>query len=205
MVTGAASVLHTGFANVGAILHPCITLLNAARIARRESFDFYTDGVTAEVAAVLTAADAERLKVARAYGVEVCSIPEWVALAYGHRASTMLAAVGANPSYVGIKAPTTLDHRYLLEDVPTGLVPLVEFGQAAGLALPTLRGLVNVARNTLGGTRWQRPRTLDALGLAGLSPASIRTHVEMGASWKKRFLTADCGTNAGLNAASCAL
>jgi opine dehydrogenase len=174
MLSRAASVLHTGLANLGAILHPTIMLLNADRIARGESFDFYTEGVTPRVAEALAAADAERLAVARAYGVEALSLTDWIAAAYGHQASTVEAAVGGNPAYVGIKAPTTLEHRYLLEDVPTGLIPLRDLGRAAGLALPVLRFLVERARDLLGGEAWQRPRTQAALGLGGMGPGAIR-------------------------------
>ncbi len=180
MLTAARSVLHTGFANVGAILHPVITLLNAERIRRGEVFDFYTEGVTPHVAAVLAAADGERLTAARAYGVAVPSLCGWIAAAYGHRAATVRAAVADNPAYAGIKAPTTLAHRYLLEDVPTGLIPLIALGRVAGLALPTLRSLVRRAGVVLGGERWPRPRALALLGLAGLQPAAIREAVERG-------------------------
>jgi opine dehydrogenase len=180
MLAPARSVLHTGLANLGAILHPSIALLNAERIRRGDTFDFYTEGVTQAVARVLAVADAERLRIARAYGVPACSLPAWVAVAYGHHADTIQTAVGGNPAYVGIKAPSTLNHRYLLEDVPTGLIPLMELGRAAGLAVPTLGGLVERARAALGGERWQRPRTLRALGLDGLSTQAIRTFVERG-------------------------
>jgi opine dehydrogenase len=180
MLAPARSVLHTGLANLGAILHPVITLLNADRIERGETFDFYTEGVTPAVASALAAADAERLRVASAYGANVQSLREWVAAAYGHRGADMRAAVGGNPAYVGIKAPLTLEHRYLLEDVPTGLIPLMELGEAAGLALPTLRGLIDRARVVLGGEPWQAPRTLEGLGLAGLSPEAIRAFIKHG-------------------------
>jgi opine dehydrogenase len=176
----ARSVLHTGLANLGAILHPAITLLNAERIEAGVCFDFYREGVTPAVAATLAAADAERLRVARAYAVRACSLQQWVAAAYGHHAETVLAAVAGNPTYAGIKAPSTLDHRYLLEDVPTGLIPMLELGSAAGLTLPTLTRLVDLSRVALGGEPWPRPRTLDALGLEGLSPGEIRTAVETG-------------------------
>jgi opine dehydrogenase len=179
-LAAARSVLHTGLGNVGAILHPVITLLNADRIARGDSFDFYREGVTARVAAVLAAADAERLRIARAYGVAACSLPAWIASAYHHHGDTMQEAVGGNPAYVGLKAPSTLQHRYLLEDVPTGLIPLIELGRAAGLALPTLDGLVERARDVLGGEHWGQPRHLDSLGLKGLGIAAIRTLVERG-------------------------
>jgi opine dehydrogenase len=171
------SVLQTGLANIGAILHPVIALGNAERIRRGEWFDFYADGVTDTVAQTLASADAERLRIARAYGVAVDSLIDWIGTAYGHHADTVREAVGGNPAYVGITAPTTLEHRYLLEDVPTGLIPLLELGRAAGLRLPTLAGLVDAARFALGGVRWQRPRTLAALGLTGMSPDAISTWV----------------------------
>jgi opine dehydrogenase len=176
----ACSVLQTSLANVGAILHPAITLLNADRIARGESFDFYTDGVTPAISAVLAAADSERLRVAEAYGAATCPLQNWIATAYGHHATTVHAALAGNPVYVGIKAPPGLNHRYLLEDVPTGLIPLIELGEAAGLECPTLRALVKRARAVLGGEPWRLPRTLDVLGLEGLSITSIRTLVERG-------------------------
>src|SRR5262249_42589654 len=69
MLRLAPSVLHTGLTNLGAILHPAITLGNTDRIKRGDAFDFYTDGVTPRVADTLAEADAERLSVARAYEV----------------------------------------------------------------------------------------------------------------------------------------
>jgi len=178
MLAPASSVLQTGLGNLGAILHPTITLLNAERIEGGESFDFYRDGVTTRVANVLAAADEERLSIAEQYEVPACSLQDWIFEAYGHRADTVKEAVGGNPAYVGIKAPNTLDHRYLLEDVPTGLIPLIELGEAAGLALPTLSGLVDRCRIMLGGEPWQHQRTLDELGLDGMSTDDIRTVVE---------------------------
>jgi opine dehydrogenase len=178
MLVPAPSVLHTGLANVGAILHPTITLLNADRIQAGDTFDFYSEGVTPHVAAVLAAADAERLRIARAFGVTTSSLQAWVAASYCHHASTILESVGGNPSYAGIKAPTTIVHRYLLEDVPTGLIPLLELGRAAGLASPTLAKLVKMAQVKLGSNVWSEERTLTSLGLAGLTPGEVRAVVQ---------------------------
>jgi opine dehydrogenase len=180
MLAAARSVLETGLSNLGAILHPTITLLNAERIEARQSFDFYAEGVTPAVAAVLAAADEERLRIASAYGVAACSLRDWVGAAYGHHAASLRQAVAGNPAYAGIKAPDTVEHRYLLEDVPTGLVPLLELGEAAGLTLPTLTHLVDRSRALLGGEPWPRPRTLDVLGLQGLGTRGIRAAVEDG-------------------------
>jgi opine dehydrogenase len=178
MLTRARSVLHTGLANLGAILHPIITLLNAGRIEGGIPFGFYSEGITPRVAAALAAADAERVALAAEYGVLVAPLPAWIASAYGHHADSIQGAVAGNPAYAGIKAPGTLVHRYLLEDVPTGLIPLLELGNAAGLALPTLRSLAELARVVLGNELWQHQRTLDVLGLNGLSPEEIRACVQ---------------------------
>jgi opine dehydrogenase len=180
MLCPARSVLHTGFANLGAILHPVITLLNAQRIEAGESFDFYCQGVTPAVADTLAAADAERLQVAQAYRVPAFSLRDWIARAYDHHAETLLQAVGGNPSYAGIKAPATLRHRYLLEDVPTGLIPLLHLGRAADLVLPVLTGLVQQARIRLGKSLWQQERSLDRLGLDGLGAGDIHAYIERG-------------------------
>jgi opine dehydrogenase len=178
MLSAARSVLHTGIENLGAILHPVITLLNAGRIEAGVPFQFYTEGVTPHVARVLAAADSERLSIARAYGVPHRSLQAWIAACYGHHGTDIHTAVSGNPNYAAIKAPTTLVHRYLLEDVPTGLLPLVELGDAAGLPMPTLRTLAEMASITLGDDAWQTPRTLEALGLDGQGPEEIRRAVE---------------------------
>jgi len=187
MLRPVRSVLHTGFANLGALLHPVITLLNAGRILRGDSFDFYAEGVTPAVADVLQAADRERLRIARAYGVAVPSLPAWIGQTYGHHADTVHAAVSDNPGYTGIKAPTTVVHRYLLEDVPTGLIPLVELGRAAGLYTPTLEELIERASRLLGDDAWQQARTLDALGLDELDTTEIRACVERNPASVERF------------------
>jgi opine dehydrogenase len=180
MLRPVRSVLHTGFANLGAILHPVITLLNAERIMRGDSFDFYAEGVTAPVANVLQAADTERLRIARAYGVALPSLRQWIGQTYGHHADTIHAAVRGNPAYEGLKAPNTVVHRYLLEDVPTGLIPLMELGRAAGLGTPALEELIERASRLFGSESWRQARTLDTLGLDGLDTAQIRAFVERG-------------------------
>ena len=174
MLVPAASVLHTGLENVGAILHPVITLLSAGRIEGGQPFRFYTEGVTPAVKAVLAAADAERLAVARAYGIAVRSLQQWVAAAYGHRHNDLQKALQENPAYAGIQAPDSVDHRYLREDVPTGLVPLVELGKAAGVECPTLDSLARLASAILGPDLWLTGRTLADLGLDGFTAAEIR-------------------------------
>ena len=49
-LTRANSFLDTSFSNIGAIFHPTIFLSNKERIIRKEKFNFYTDGLTKQIA-----------------------------------------------------------------------------------------------------------------------------------------------------------
>lgn len=173
--TPAANTLETSFSNVGAVIHPAITLLNAARIENDQGrFEFYMDGISPSVAGVLAAVDRERKAVAALLGVEVQSLVEWLATAYGATGSDLFGAVRANEGYRGISAPSTLEHRYILEDVPMSLVPIASAGRAFGLRSQAIEALILVAGLVMDTNYWTGGRTLESLGLAGLSPGEIR-------------------------------
>ncbi len=44
-----------------------------------------------------------------------------------------------------MKAPPSLDHRYLHEDVGWGLVPWIELARVFGVAVPTMEALTRTA------------------------------------------------------------
>src|SRR5262252_7426954 len=79
-----------------------------------------------------------------------------------------------------IKAPASLDHRYLQEDVGYGLVPMSELGRLAGVATPTIDALIRLAELALGIDYRAGGLTLERLGLAGKSPAELTRFVETG-------------------------
>jgi opine dehydrogenase len=173
----AASVLHTGFENIGAIFHPAITLFNAATIERGQPFYFYQD-MTPLIAKVLTLLDHERIAAGAAFGIDLHSIFDWIKQAYpatqGH---TLCDRLRDNPAYHEILAPTTLQSRLLTEDIPTGLVPLFALGTAAGVAMPLMQALIDLGGALLGRDFWSEGRTLEHMGLAGLTPAQILDHL----------------------------
>jgi opine dehydrogenase len=166
---------------VGAVIHPAITLLNAARIENDQGrFEFYMDGISPSMAGVLEAVDRERKAVAALLGVEVQSTKEWLASAYRATGSDLFEAVRANEGYRGITAPSTLEHRYILEDVPMSLVPIASAGKAFGLNTRAIEALILLAGLMMDTNFWTRGRTLENLGLAGLSPGEIRRIAETG-------------------------
>jgi opine dehydrogenase len=167
------SVLVTSLNNGNAIMHPTPTLLNAGRIESRSPFDYYTDGVTPSIARVVEKVDGERLAVAGALGVAALSTAQFYASRYGVKGPDIYASVHQVPAYKGIRGPTSLDTRYLFEDVPTGLVPLSALGRAFGVATPTMDAVVELASTLLGRDFRGEGRSLEKLGLAGKTPAEI--------------------------------
>src|SRR3972149_4027857 len=131
--TAAACPLDTSFSNVGAVVHPAITLLNVARIENSQGrFDFYIDGVSEGVGRVLEAVDRERLAVAQLLGGPVRSMREGLPSATRAWGDNLYEAIQANEGYRGISAPPSMDNRYLLEDVPYSMVPMASAGRGVG-------------------------------------------------------------------------
>lgn len=172
------NVLKTSLDNIGAIFHPGLVILNAARIeATRGDFDFYMEGVTPTVAKVLEAMDAERIAVAAALGIPATSARTWLYVAYDAAGRTLYEAIQNNHGYKGIKAPSSIYHRYITEDVPMSLVPIAALGGLLGVPTPTIRAMIHLGSLLLGENYWQEGRTVERMGIAGLTAKEIRRYV----------------------------
>lgn len=165
----AKNILETGLENIGAILHPAVILFNAAAIERGQDFYFYSD-MTPAVANFLEQIDNERLRIGTAFGLQLKSVAEWVSFAYkGIQGDTLFEKIKNNPAYYKILAPHTLYSRLLLEDVPTGILPLVELGRLVGVETPLLASMLKITQALLKRDFESQGRTLRNLGLQGLS------------------------------------
>jgi opine dehydrogenase len=80
-----------------------------------------------------------------------------------------------------IKSPSSLDHRYIHEDVGYGLVPISALGRLAGVATPIIDALIKLAGLAVGIDYMRDGLTLERLGLAGKSPSELLRFVEDGA------------------------
>lgn len=169
------NVLKTGLDNIGAVFHPAITVLNAGRIEDTHGdFEYYVEGVTTSVARVLEAVDRERVQVAGALGIRVNTAREWLYLAYNAAGRTLLDAMRANRGYRGIMAPGTLQHRYITEDVPASLVPIASIGEMLKVPTPAIRAIIHLASLMHGVDYWAAGRTVDRLGIQGMSVKDIQ-------------------------------
>ena len=169
------TVLHTGLNNMGAIFHPALTLLNAGRIeSTGGDYEFYIDGVTPSVARVLEALDRERVTVGSAVGIRAQSAREWLSLAYNAVGETLHDAIHNQSGYRGIKAPATLMHRYITEDVPMSLVPIAALGQRFGVQVEAINSLIRLASIIHQTDYWRRGRTLAVMGIEQLTVSELQ-------------------------------
>ncbi len=177
----APNVLHTSLNNMGAVFHPALTLLNAGWIeATGGDFEFYVEGVTPSTAHVLERMDRERVTVAMAMDVRAQTAREWLSRAYSAHGENLYEAIHDNPGYKGIMAPRQIRHRYIFEDVPFSLVPISELGRRFGVDVWAIDAMIQLA-SVIADTDYRyRGRTLEKMGLVGLSLAEITRLVNTG-------------------------
>ncbi len=175
----APDVIHTGFTNANAMLHVANCVANAGGIDRGEAYKFYAEGVTASVARLYQAINAERVAIAAAFGAAVPVLEDWFDRVYGVRGATLtetcqLLTTNADGPYQATGTPQSFEHKYIAEDVPVGLMPMQALARAAGVATPAIDSVVTVACLLAGRDFATEARTLERMGLAGMNVSEIR-------------------------------
>lgn len=176
----ADNVLRTSLENIGAIFHPCVCLFNAATIERQNEFWFYRD-MTTQVARFIEKFDAERIAVGKAYGIDLLNVTEWIKFAYNDtEGDNLCERMKNNPAYYDIKAPGTIFTRQLTEDIPTGVLPIMELGKAVGVKTPLLESMVVIIENLLDADFHTDGRSMINLGLEGMNKDEIINYINNG-------------------------
>jgi opine dehydrogenase len=181
----APSTVATSFQNMNAMLHVANCVANASNIDRGGNYKFYGEGVTPLVANLLRAVNGERVAVAAALGVKVLSLEDWFERAYRVRGSSLVDTcqkLTNDGPYQPTPSPKNFDHKYVSEDVPTGLIPMSAIGNAVGVPTPAISAVVEIVKHMTGKDCAESARSLDRLGLAGKSAAEIRHVFEHGFS-----------------------
>ena len=157
--------LETSVGNIGAVFHPSIMLLNHDKIKNNEPFEFYTEGASEYVAGFMKEIDKERQQIAKKLRTTIPTLEEWLGSRYNLEQKELHLMLKENPAYQGIMAPTTMDHRYIFEDVPTGLVPLALTAKSLGIDTPYMDFLINYSSQLHNTNYWEKGRTLKKMGL----------------------------------------
>ena len=175
-------VLSAALMNAGPIIHPPLILMNAGPLEHFERWDIHNEGTQASIRRVTDALDAERIALREAVGYAAPHFPladhyrtdgeEWM---YGRKVHKKLT-----DSKDWRERIVLTEHRYMLEDVEQGLAFLVSVAEWAGAACPVANGLLSIASAVMGRDLRASGRTLENLGLAGLSRDAMRALLREG-------------------------
>jgi opine dehydrogenase len=171
--------LSAALMNAGPVIHPPLIIMNAGPLEHFERWDIHSEGTQPAIRRVTDALDQERIALRQALGYKAPHFPladhynsdRWM---YGN-AHDKLVDSGDWREHIDLRT-----HRYMVEDVAYGLAFLVSVADWAGVACPLARGLLALGGGIVGTDLARGPRTLAALGLAGLDAAGMHRLLDQG-------------------------
>jgi opine dehydrogenase len=175
------NVLACGLGAMNPVVHPAGVLLNAGRIEHsRGEFYFYEEGVTPAVCHLIYAVDRERRAIAAALGLDLAPVDEAFHKAgFGPRGD-LWATINGSRMLTQLRAPGSLETRWLSEDVPYGLGAWVSLGERLRVPTPVLRSLIQLTSAAAGIDFWKSARTVKDLGVAEMNKEQLLCFVQTG-------------------------
>ncbi|PLX29152.1 MAG: NADP transhydrogenase subunit alpha [Clostridiales bacterium] len=184
MMHPGKNVLQTSLENLNAVVHPGPSILNTSMIESGRDWKYYWDGLTPTIGDFAEQIDRERLSVGKIFGLGLKPILEWYVLEYSADGKTLTEAVRNTKAYGSIKGPERVDTRFLLEDIPMGLLPMVELGKLGGADTERMEAVIAMGGFLLGKDLKIGGRNLERLGLDGMSVEEINLYLETGKKQK---------------------
>lgn len=124
------------------ILHAPIALCSFSKIEGGTDYFFYKEGATPSVVNYIERIDVERLMVMKAIGLNGTSCLDIINNAWNTECKTLYSAIHTN--YQSSKGPKSIEYRFITEDIPFGIVPIVKLGKLYGVSTPYCELLVNM-------------------------------------------------------------
>jgi len=164
--------LSAALLNSNGALHAPLMVLNAGPISRGP-YDIHVEGTTPLVRRVIEETDGERMALREALGYAGPHWPladyyadrDWF---YGPGAYSSVQSRSVWREQIGF------DHRYIVEDVAMGLVLWSSLGRALRVPTPLTDALIDLTSGITGTDYRKGGRSLERLGLAGLTRAELR-------------------------------
>lgn len=173
-------LLAIALSNLNPQNHLGIALLNLTRMEKGESWG-QGEHVTPAVGLLIEALDAERLAIAQSLGLEVKTVREHFSLSF-HVPMGTVSEMNQQMHREGRggMGPSTIDSRYILEDVPFGLMPTALLGRIAGRPAPLHEAGIRIFAASVGRDLEADNDLLPELSLASLGPAELKALCERG-------------------------
>lgn len=138
----AENVIETSLNSANPIMHAPVAFFNITRIDNQEDYGFYDEGATKTVFQYISKADKERVSVAKSMGVKEESCLDIINSYWIKEYDTLYDAIKNNDSYMKLKGPVTFNNRFITEDVPYGIAPIVRLGEKYGVDTTYLKSML---------------------------------------------------------------
>lgn len=173
----ADSMLTPLLSNINPVAHAGQSIPNLTRMEKGEAWSLFENFMAAG-ANIAEAIDAERVAIAGGFGLTVRSLREHYHLSYHVPRSTLpevaqaIVAKGASPL-----GPSSIDNRYLDEDVPFGLVVYETLGKVLNIATPATSAAITILEVAKNKPYRQTNALLADLDLISMSPQTLLAQV----------------------------
>ena len=174
-------VLACGLSAMNPVVHPAGVLMNAGRIEySRGEFYFYEEGVTPAVVKVIEAVDQERRLIGSALSYQLRPVHEaFHAAGFGPKGD-LWSTINGSWMLTRLRAPGSLENRWLREDLPYGLVSWCSLGKMLEVETPVMDSLIDLGSVVMGFDAREKGRTIERLGLSGAEPAALASFLRNG-------------------------
>ncbi len=165
----ARDIMETFLNNISLVFHPAPTLLNAGRVeSTKGNFKYYWDGATDSVARLMESIDEERISIIKKLRLKSDYCKDWLKIMYsqyGAKGNTLREVLLNCSNYETGATPSSLKFTYISQDVPYGLVPMINFAEHIGLELPIAKTIVQLACYINRTDYWAEGYTMETLGM----------------------------------------
>ncbi|MER8820650.1 NAD/NADP octopine/nopaline dehydrogenase family protein [Mesorhizobium sp. M0991] len=166
-------LLAIALSNLNPQNHLGIALLNLTRMEKAEQWS-QGGNVTPAVGRLIEALDAERLAIAAHFGIAVRTVQEHFSLSF-HVPMSTVSEMNQEMDRQGRGGfgPTTIESRYILEDVPFGLLPTAVLGKISGNPVTLHESGISILSAAYGRDLKADNDILPALGIEGMAKADL--------------------------------
>lgn len=174
--TTAANVFEAALSNANMVVHPTTATMNTGWIESTGGhFCFYREGMSESVCRVEEAIDKERVAIGKAMGLELPDFVDLINEWYGLKVSSIreFASTSSTHNDFGYDAPSSLKNRYVSEDIPFLMVPVMSLARVMGVECPMMESFVQLGSAINGVDYLREGRNLEKMGLSGKSREEI--------------------------------
>jgi opine dehydrogenase len=170
----ADNLLASALANINPIAHAAEVIPNLTRMEKGETWPLFGN-FTPVVARLADRLDRERLAIAEAFGFSLPSLQQHYSASY-HLPSAALETMAAEIDRRGMgpNGPNRLDHRYVIEDAPFGLVFMEALAGMASVNTPALSSSITLLETVYDRNFRGANFLVRALGLADTDASALR-------------------------------